>query len=309
MRRGLLFSLPLCLYAAFILVVDPFNFVGVSRAVPDDVKLRTAFQLNPCLWKMNEFNRRPQPNILLGDSRMMLLRAERIKELTGEDFYNFAYGGASLREMIDTFWFAARREPLRKVYVGLNLTVYDDYNYTERTKTYTTVARDPALYFVNRTVLQSAVYAAYSRLARADLKIGVPTEDRETFWGEQLERGNAGYYRSYVYPSNYRRELEQVAAYCREHGIELAFVIFPSHVEAQRLVGEYRLDDAARAMRRDLAALAPVYDFDYENQITLDRANYDDPNHFVKPVGDQLIREVWLGQLRYARKYQPGDAL
>jgi hypothetical protein len=303
-KRGLVFGLPFCLYALFILLADPFDFLGASRAIPDDVKLQTSFQLNPCLWKMNEFRRAPRENVLLGDSRMMSLHSERIKELTGADFYNFAYGGASLREIIDTFWFAAGRVPLRRVYVGLNLTVYNDYNYTDRTKTYTTIERDPALYFVNRTVLESALYGTYSRLTKTDLKLGTPTLDREAFWRDQLEHGNAGYYRSYVYPARYKKELEKVAAYCREHGVELAFVIFPSQVEAQRLIADYRLEAANEAFRRDLAALAPVYDFDYENDITANKENYSDPNHFVKPIGDQLIREVWLGQLRYARKYE-----
>jgi hypothetical protein len=308
LRRALLFSLPFCLYALFIFFADPFNFLGSPSPVSREVKLQTAFQLNPCLWKMSEFKKQPHENIMLGDSRMMALRPEQVKEITGEDFYNFAYGGASLQEISDTFWFATRHAQLKKVYVGLNLTVYNDYNYTERTKAFANVEQNPALYFVNKTVLQSALYGVYSQLAHADLKIGVPTVDREAFWREQLFHGNEGYYRNYVYPTKYKQELEKIARHCREHGIKLSFIIFPSHLDAQRLIGQYHLEPANEGFRKDLAALAPVYDFDYENEITSHKENFNDPNHYVKSIGDQLIREVWLDQPRYARKYQANGA-
>jgi hypothetical protein len=301
-RRGLLFSAPFFLYVFFILVVDPFNFISQQSVIPDDVKLHTSYELNPCFWKMNIYRRKPSGSILLGDSRMMAISGTRLKELTGEEYFNFAYGGASLREIIDTFWFAAGQQHLKNVYVGLNLAVYNDYNITYRTKTYESISQNPALYFVNRTVLESALYSSYSHLTRTDLKLGVPTSDAATFWDHQLQDIDAAYFRNYVDPKNYREELKKIAAYCLEQGIHLTFIIFPTHVDVQKLITEYHLDGFNEAFRADLKALAVVYDFDFKNSITERRENFSDPDHTIGPIRDIITREVWIGPVQLGRK-------
>lgn len=301
LRRGLLFGLPFGLYALFVFVADPFDFVNRRSPVDARVKAETATQLNPAFWKMNQFARRPAPNILLGDSRMWLLDADDVTAVAGEDYVNLAYGGGTLREAIDTFWFAAKRTGLRKVYLGVSLDTYNETNYTERTKLFPAVKANPALYFVNRTVLQAAVYDVYSQLTKTDLKLGEPPMDRDAFWQYQLQHGLTRYFERYVYPTRYRRELGELGRYCAQHGIQLTFVIFPSNLDAQRLMEKHQLGEARERLRRDLAALATVYDFDYENDITRHRENFTDPVHFTKPVAAQLIREIWGPQVRYAR--------
>jgi len=81
-RRLLIFSMPFWLYGIFILSTDPFDYFGISHLVPDEFKLATAARLDPCFWKMSQFNAAPVPNILLGDSRMAALRSETIKQIT-----------------------------------------------------------------------------------------------------------------------------------------------------------------------------------------------------------------------------------
>src|SRR5690349_16490940 len=144
-QRVALFSIPFVVYAAFIVIVDPFDYLNIVH-IPKEQKFPNAAALNPCFWKMNEFARQPSSRILLGDSRMLGIRAEKLREMTGKDFFNFAYGGSSLNEMIDTFWYANEHTKLHDVYIGLNLNVYNDYNYTERTATFNTISRNPALY-------------------------------------------------------------------------------------------------------------------------------------------------------------------
>jgi hypothetical protein len=300
--RSLLFTLPFWLYALVIFMVDPFGYLHSSSLISEDTKLRTAARLNPCFWKMNQFRRKPSAYILLGDSRMAALNPTQVERAAGEDYFNFAYGGASLEEMIDTFWFATSQVALRKVFIGLNLNVYNDYNYTWRTKLFETVQRNPALYFVNRTVLQAAVYGAYSEATGADPKIGVPTLDRDGFWQEPL-RTTASYYKNYVYPTKYKQQLMRVAQYCREHNVQLSFVIFPTYVEVQHLITDYHLQRANAMFRQDLASMATTYDYDYENEITTHKENYTDPIHTNGQICNMIILEIWQGGLRYGRQY------
>lgn len=251
---------------------------------------------------MNLFMKKPVANILLGDSTMMSMRPQKIREVTGEDYFNFAYGGGTLQEAISTFWFATQLVKLRKVYVGINLIHYNDAAYEDRTQSFIRIQQRPATYFFDRTVLQSALYATYTDLSDVDPAIGVPRIDHETGWRETLS-SNAKVYRDFSYPTKYRQELMKIAQYCKEHEIEVFFLILPSHVDLQRLANDFKLEGARNQIIRELSAMAPVYDFDYENELTINKDNFKDPVHFTDQVGDLLTYEIWGGKLRYERRY------
>ena len=295
----------MALYVAFIAAIDPFGFVSTRSFLSHDIKLSTSLPLNPCLWKMTEFDRAPAKNILLGDSRMMALKTAVVETVAKEPYYNFAYGGGTLREAIDTFWFAAKRVHLERVYLGVNLETYNDYNYTERTKAYPSLKATPALYFVDRTVLRSALYGLYSWALNKDLKVGVPTMDREAFWAFELNDVMSSYFAKYVEPVRYRDELRQVSAYCRANGIRLAFVVFPTHVDVQNLIKRHGLEGQNEEMRTELAAMATLFDFDYPSELTTRRENFNDPLHTVRSASDELIGEVWGGKRVFARVSSP----
>src|SRR5215213_3410926 len=175
--RLIFFALPFFLYPLFIFVVDPFNFLNPHSPVSEETKLRTAAKLNPFFWKMNLFSKKPVANILLGDSTMLNLRPSKIQEITGEEYFNFAYGGGTFEEAINTFWFATQFLKLRKVYIGINLVRYNDSAYEDRTKVFINMQRRPVAYFLDRTVLQAALYSMYSTLTRLDPELGGPHFD------------------------------------------------------------------------------------------------------------------------------------
>jgi hypothetical protein len=297
----LLFALPCLIYPLFIYVVDPFNFLNPHSPVSNEAKQRTAAKLNPFFWKMNLFAKKPAANILLGDSTIRSLRPEKIQELTGEEYFNFAYGGGTLKEAANTFWFAAQSIKLRRVYIGINLIHYNDAAYDDRTGFFIRMQQRPANYFFDRTVLQSALYATYSELTRTDPEIGVPHINRETGWRETLE-SNARVYRDFTYPTKYRQELMKIVQYCKEHEIEVFFLILPSHVDLQRLRNEYKLEQTRDQIKRELSEMAPVYDFDFENELTSNQNNFKDPIHYTDQVGDLLVYEIWGGHLQHGRK-------
>jgi hypothetical protein len=298
----LFFALPFCLYPLFIFVIDPFDFLRPYSPISDEAKLRTAAKLNPYFWKMNLFLKKPVANILLGDSTMQNLRPEKIQELTGEEYFNFAYGGGTLQESIETFWFAAQSVKLRKVYIGINLIHYNDSASERRTESAIRMQQSPSIYFFDRTVLQSTLYATYSELFHTDPEIGSPRTNQETRWRETLA-SNASIYRNFIYPKKYSDELMNIVRYCKEHEIGVFFIIPPTHVDFQRLVNEFQLENAGAQIKQELSTMTVVYDFDYENDLTTNRDNFRDPIHFTTEVGDSLVSEIWGGQLQYGRKY------
>jgi len=300
-KRLLLFSVPFLLYALCIYLIDPFNFLGGPSIISTEIKKRTAYPLNYCLWKMPEFARNPSPHLLLGDSRMDALKSERVKELTGTDFFNLAYGGGTLREIVQSFWFASRHANLNRVYIGLNFNLYTDYEQLDRTAEVLAIERAPALYFINRTVLKGAAFSVAGKWLNYDPRIGAVEEDRETFWKSQLGPLTEAFYIRYVYPRKYYGELEKISLYSRQHGVDLSFIIFPTHVELQNRVRDFGLEQQYASFKQDLGSLAPTYDYDYPNEMTANKDNFSDPYHCRHECTDEIIQEVWSGHLKYGR--------
>ena len=303
LRRFILKALtlagPFLVVAAMIVIIDPYNFWRVSRAIPDDIKVKTSVALNPCIWRMIEYRRSPRPNILLGDSRMGALSQDEVSGVSDQPYANLYYGGGSLNEMIDTFWYAASLTKLQNVYMGINFTLYNDYNYTARTETVQALFENPLLYFTNRSVLKAAYYNLQMALGGTDPKIGVPTVNRDRFWQQTL---NPGYYRQYVYPVRYRKQLRSVADYCRKNSIRLHFIIFPQHVDMQARINHFRLQDEYVKYKRELAEFATTYDYDYKNELTINANDYRDPVHFTPRVTSVLIREIWSGPMKIGQQ-------
>ena len=308
-RRAILLVLPLLVLCAAVVAIDPFDYFGISHLVPDRVKLETSYQLNACLWKMIQYARRPCPNLLLGDSRMLSLNEQDVSSVAGRPFANMAYGGASLNEVIQTFWFAATQTRIREAWIGFGFNMYDDYNYTNRTEAFLSMRQNPLLYFANRTVLKCAAYNVYYDYKGIDPKLGVPTETREQFWQEQLGPLTAAWYSRYVYPQIYHRELQKIAGYCRANHINLGFIIFPTHIDLQRRVYDFGLEDDYRRFKQDLSALATTFDFDYPNPITESRSNFRDPYHFTGAIGQKIIHQVWCPASIEQNRDRKGAAL
>lgn len=306
LKRLILFSVPFGLYALFIYLADPFNFLRESSIISNQVKMRTAYPLNYCLWKMPVFTKQPQPNLLLGDSRMDAVTSERVKELTGENYFNLAYGGATLREIISSFWFASRHTRLHRVYIGLDFNLYTDYEQLDRTAEVLTIESAPACYFINRTVLRAALYGVAGQWLHYDPKIGAIAVDRDAFWRFQIGPTTAGFYVRHVYPTKYHAKLLEIARSMKSRGEELVFVIFPTHVELQNRVKDFGLEDEYIRFKRDVGSLATTYDFDYPNELTANKDNFSDPYHCRHECVDEIVREVWSGNLKYGKRLPGG---
>jgi len=97
--RLILFLLPIFVFLGpTIYAVDPYALFQHRSVVPDDVRPSYGLKVNSVLWKLIAYDRRPEPNIMLGDSQMDHLPAAAVSSTTGESYTNLAYSGGSLRE-------------------------------------------------------------------------------------------------------------------------------------------------------------------------------------------------------------------
>jgi len=308
LRRLALFSVPAVVCLAVMIMIDPFNFFGVSHVVPDGLKSEISQKINYAMWKMLAYRQDPVPNLLLGDSRVADLDEEYVEDITGVPWTNFGYGGGSLREAIQTFWFASEHVELERVCFGVNLHTYNANNNKDRVSEVEAALRNPLLYCVNANVVTAAGKLITAMIMGEPESIGRPPMTREEFWKFQLEQVTRVYFEGYRYPADYHRDLTEVAEHCRREGIELLFVVMPNHVELQAKVEEHGLVDEAVRFRQDLAQWGPVYDFAFANEMTEDRANYRDPYHFDEDFMQLIVRSVWGDEREFVHLLEPTTA-
>jgi hypothetical protein len=309
LKKSLVFLLPVAAYMLAVSLVDPYSMfrspVQSGLTFRQSLKDSVAAGVDNALFKIVRFRNDPCPNIILGDSRMYSLDSNRIRDIAGERYFNLSIQGSSFREIADAFWFAAERTELKRAYIGLNFLLFNESFRKDRTSTARAMIGNPLLYFCNYTVVKPTAYMMYT-LGSGAPDLGRPNMTKEEFWRHVLFKETVpGYLNKYVYPTSYVEELRRMADYARGRGIDLRFVVPPTHVDLQKRVAEMGFAVEEAKFKAQLRALAPTYDFEYPNPLTGDTANFKDPMHYTPEVGLRLISEIWGDSLVNGRFTRP----
>jgi hypothetical protein len=301
-KELLFFSTPFIFYALAIIIMDPYNYLGVSSVIPPS-KRKVAEQIQPHLFKLIEFTRSPKHNIALGDSRTNAL----FHSVDLGNYYDLAYGGGSLNEVIKTFWYVTDKVELDTVIIGINFNLYNKYN--TRFWVEETIERKKNFfsYAFNNYTYQSAFKILRTTLFDEQSEIGKPEMTKEEFWDYQIRVTAEKFYSQYLYPDNYFNELKRISDYCKAKGIHLMIWIPPTHIEFQNRINDFSLSEEQERFKRQLQQIADVYDFDFDSELTRDSSNFKDPLHFTDEVGNQIYREIFKRQLKYARYTRHGS--
>ena len=290
-----LFSIPVLLWIVALLVVDPYGYYN-TNLVKSKTKDYIAYNQNFILYDFIKYKKKPTPYILLGDSKIANLDTTVINKVTGKDFFNLGYGYGSLEEMIKSFWYLKNSYPLKEVYMGMNFPTYSATSNRDRVTEAKELSENKLSYLFssyNNTAtalfLKSLVFSTDSSNKVGFLK---PTVSKEEFWSQMLVNGDK-FYKSYIYPVEYKKELQKIAAYCDSNGIRLVFIIPPTHTELQDKVQKFKLDSLNTLFKKELTLFGEVYDFDFPNSLTNDKENFNDPFHTKDSISNLLIEDVF----------------
>ena len=134
---------------AFNAVVDPYDRNGLIDLDLD--KGEISVKAHYPLYKMIEYPRIMAPTVILGDSRARALKDRHWKELGRDDVYNFAYGGATVYEIYDTFDYLRENADLETLIISLPLRSMDKRfkGSMNRVPEAIGLARDPFGYYSN----------------------------------------------------------------------------------------------------------------------------------------------------------------
>lgn len=271
-------------------VLDPFGMNGrFARGLDRD---RVARILSYQLYKTIEFQRSPRPVLILGDSRCDLLRPEYFARAGRTGVYNMSFGGGTLPEAIDAFWFADAHAKLQSVVLCVPFNLYNEFAGVNRVPEALALQQQPLAYYLSPFVAKAGVHLLYERFTGRLLRDETPDVPRDEFWRRQLGSEVARSLSRWQRPERLQRRLEEVSRHCREAGIELTFLIPPNHVELQAKVDEYGLRPEYDRMKVELAELAPVVDLDLPSELTRGDSNYKDPFHLTPEAAEQVVREL-----------------
>ena len=277
--------LPVALYLMVFLAFEPNNYFG----------LRKNTNGNSPIARIRAYEKAPQNAIILGDSRMAHFDMNLVEQSAGRPFSNAAYGGASLEETVDEFYYLYAQNPeIDTVVLGLSFyTLNASYRPANRMKTIETQLKNPAAYVFNLEYNINMLTVLSDKLARRpdveETAEHSPDEYVDAQGNPLPFRQNLIDYAATIYPvcENFSinkpalEKLLQLAAFCADKGIALTFVLPPMDESVRRLVCEPLGIDTA--MRSALTALhssgAQVLDYEWENAPKMTDTQFYDGFH------------------------------
>ncbi len=108
----------------------------------------------------------------------------------------------------------------------------------------------------------------------------------------QVDRNGPADWRGFDISPLYWQHLEEIAAWGRQPGRTVIFVIPPTIAEMQATIHHHGLGALNIALRVELAKLGTVVDFDYPNMLTFEADNFSDAYHFRSPVARAIVGEL-----------------
>lgn len=288
-RNVFLFTLPFIFIFLLNYIVDPFNLNrAISLPLP---KKATACYFNERLWKLNNFIQSPKKQVILGDSRAARFSEETLSKVTGKNFANLALSGATLIEIIDTFWFVSTHA-VDEVVLCINFDRFNDWQRSQGVHEAVNIINNPLINYIQPQTCKAVGSLLAQYLFNSATVSQEPPMTRDVFWQYQIDEIDNGYQR-YIFPAYASRQLSLIADYCKQHNIALSFIIFPTHSDLQERIDHAQLRSEERHFKDFLVSLAPVHDFDIVNDFTQNKSNFDDPKHVSYAAMDYLVSSVW----------------
>ncbi|MDL2252527.1 hypothetical protein LJC49_00435 [Ruminococcaceae bacterium OttesenSCG-928-I18] len=243
LRNTVLLLVPILLYYGLFLAFEPNNYFGLRAKTPTGA----------IFGELREYRENPTTGVLIGDSRFANIADMRtINEVTGREFSNLAFGGASLKENLDELDYLLERYPqIEEVVFELSFYTLNANYAADRFGFIELALYNPFAYMTNLSynleAMQNLVlWLDGQTLGGGENETRNPVQDRYIQWnplpgGQEvtIRQDIAKYIEAIsVYTENWRldtgegnsfdRLLETIEA-CEEKGIRFTVVLPPIH--------------------------------------------------------------------------------
>ncbi len=138
--RIALLLLPVVGYFVLFFIFEPYNYFGIKEYA----------NTNSVIYRTRAYLQDPSDSIIVGDSRLAHLDMELVGELTGKEYKNLCFGGASITEAMDLFDFALKTNPeLKDVVLSISFYTLNNSYSRDRTDQIELVVENPLAYMTN----------------------------------------------------------------------------------------------------------------------------------------------------------------
>jgi hypothetical protein len=272
--------LPSLVLVIFIFIIDPFNYFNYFNFIDYNIKRNVAGRINYPIWKILEYKSFPEKNIILGDSRMNALDTKKIFNITNEKYYNFSYGGGTIYEAIDTFYYLEKKYPIKKVIFGLDILNFNSNQKLNRVEGAIKIANSPFLYLTNYISLYAAYKEFYYKFLNITPNIEAANLSKKYYWDNEINKSIPQLFYNYKYPYEIFNKLKNLTVFCRDKNIELIFVIPPMHNDATNKILSLNMGPNIVKFIEEIKSINKVIDLSQDKNFNFNDENFKDPFHY-----------------------------
>ena len=299
--KSFIFMIPFLILIVIEVLIDPFNYFSEEKNKElHNLKENISQKENTYLYKLIKYDRNPCPIIILGDSRMNKLSPSLFESNNIEKVANLAIGGGNIQDAIEIFKYVSDKHYIKKIYWGVSIESYNGTRLKNEASPSIKIKKSLLLYLLNRYTFSSTMLILRSVIFNEQIDLYKPPSSKDIFWQSQIDLCSR-YLKNYSYPKNYYNDFKKIVSYCLEKNIKLVFVITPTHIDLQKKVHEFNLDEEYKRFKIDIESFGDVYDFNYPNIITNNKNNFNDPFHFKDSISNIIVQEISTNKIQYSK--------
>ena len=241
------------------------------------------------MFRLIEFKNNPKKNILLGDSRSNDFFSVFEDEKKGK-WNNLSYGGASLNEVIETFWHTSKNHKLDSVLVGINFNHFNSNN-TRNWIRKTLQLSDNSISYTFSNYVFSSIIKNFKPLISKNTSINEINKD--IFWEMHINNVKGKFYTNIIYPEDYLNRLKEIKNYCNEKDIKLIFWIPPVHQDIHDIIYDEGHLEKYNKFVNDLSNLSIIYNFDNDIILRNSKSNFSDAMHVESRILEKAYNQIF----------------
>lgn len=314
-KKKLIFKL-IALFLPFIILLgafiyyEPYDYFGLYN---DN---RGFSNPNPIPRVRSFLNHPDKTIILIGSSRTAYLDMQTVSEYLDIDSSpaNLAFGGASLKEQIDLFWFAVEERSVTEVYFDLSFYSFNKNYAYDRVIPVIQESEDFFMYFKNEEVQKQTRETIKNIFLSKDNSAQRPVRERtaEQKAADMQEDAQTIYNvcSTYVFDNERLADLVEMAKYCEKNSIKLIFMCPPLYQTIwNQVIYPLDLNQYLEKYKTELSQYAPVYDMEYVSPAVLRYDDFTDGFHCTEQTQQEYIQCTFSGHGVNYRLWQNGKII
>ena len=300
-RNIVLLLLPIIAYYGVFIAFEPNNYFGL-KAKADGTNIMA---------ELRQYQKQPANRIILGDSRIAKFSPENIRTITGEDYANLAYGGASVKEQLDILdWAMQQNENLTEVVFMLSFyTINEAYSHDRMV---VRALNNPFVYLTNLGYNINMLTNLQNHLTGQEIGGEGETMDPSSYeytdftdpvTGEVHHIRTkmathiadlSGRMKNWKVNDKVLNRLVEAIDECTEQGIRVVVVLPPTSADVQQLViGSYGIaPQMAPVLKQLRATKATVLDYEFELTASLTDDQFYDGFHLDLQSGLPVFEKL-----------------